>query len=257
MLLLPPMLAVLLWGYDRWQVKRGDHFKSGLEMHFGWLLALCYIGCLTHPLLDWQTSYAIQLFTPFDKRWYHTDALFIADVWIWTGLAYAIWLSRRREKAAEGKWRRPAVAALAALVSYISANAAVSDLAADAPRTGEPYANPDIVIVSPAPVLFWQRDVVWRQNHAISRGKTDSLTPTALGKYSPPIADGMTDPLARKVLLETPSLASFRRWSILPMARIERGRCRIVVHFQDARFGDPGTGRLGTSATVPTGAPSC
>ena len=67
-LILPPMLAGLLWWLDRWQVRRGSMFKSGLEMHFGWLLLLAYIGCITHPLLDWQTSYAIQLFTPFDKR---------------------------------------------------------------------------------------------------------------------------------------------------------------------------------------------
>ncbi|MGZ5792554.1 MAG: metal-dependent hydrolase, partial [Croceibacterium sp.] len=65
-LVLPPMLAGLLWLLDRWQVRRGQTFKSGLPLHFGWLVALSYIGCVTHPLLDWQTSYAIQLFAPFD-----------------------------------------------------------------------------------------------------------------------------------------------------------------------------------------------
>src|SRR5215207_360999 len=37
-LLMPPILAGLLWLLDRWQVKRGVVFKSGLAMHFGWLL---------------------------------------------------------------------------------------------------------------------------------------------------------------------------------------------------------------------------
>ncbi len=104
---LPPLLAALLWLYDRWQVRRGDSFGSGLEMHFGWLLALSFLGCLTHPLLDWQTSYAVQLLSPFSNLWFHNDSLFIIDVWIWTGLSLAIWLSRRRERAGEGNWRRP------------------------------------------------------------------------------------------------------------------------------------------------------
>jgi hypothetical protein len=68
----------------------------------------------------------------------------------------------------------------------------------------------------------------------------------------------MADPIARRVLLATPRLGSFRRWSILPMAAVERQRCYVRVNFQDARFGDrPGTGRLGRSVAVATGAPGC
>jgi hypothetical protein len=79
-----------------------------------------------------------------------------------------------------------------------------------------------------------------------------------LESYSAPVPDGMTDPLARRALLETPGLASFRRWSIMPMARVTRERCRVLVQFQDARFGDrPGSGALGRSAVLPTGAAGC
>ncbi|MBO0750246.1 MAG: metal-dependent hydrolase, partial [Porphyrobacter sp.] len=125
-LVLPPLLAGLLWLLDRWQVRRGRTFKSGLEMHFGWLVALSYIGCLTHPFLDWQTSYAIQLFSPFSNRWYHNDSLVILDVWIWLGLGFAIWLSRRRERSGQGDWRRPAIVAGSALLAYIGANGALT-----------------------------------------------------------------------------------------------------------------------------------
>ena len=55
-LVMPPILAGLLWLLDRWQVGRGKGFKSGLTMHFGWLLALSYIGAATHPLLDMLTT---------------------------------------------------------------------------------------------------------------------------------------------------------------------------------------------------------
>ena len=81
-LLMPPLLAGLLWGLDRWQVSRGARFKSGLAMHFGWLVALSYIGALSHPLLDWQTTYSVQLLSPLSDKWFHADTLFIIDVWI-------------------------------------------------------------------------------------------------------------------------------------------------------------------------------
>src|SRR5262245_46221962 len=125
-LLMPPLLAGLLWLLDRWQQKRGAEFRSGLAMHFGWLVALSYIGKLSHPLLDWQTAYAIQLFSPFDTRWYHVDSLFIIDVWIWLGLGLAIWLSMRREARERSDWGRPALAALAVLALYIGGNLAIT-----------------------------------------------------------------------------------------------------------------------------------
>src|SRR4029079_12445048 len=52
-LFVPPMLAGLLWLLDRWQVRRGTIFRSGLEMRFGWLVALRYIGTATPPPLHW------------------------------------------------------------------------------------------------------------------------------------------------------------------------------------------------------------
>lgn len=258
-LLLPPLLAGLLWLLDRWQVTRGAEFRSGLAMHFGWLVALSYLGAATHPLLDWQTSYAVQLLSPFDSRWFHNDSLFIIDVWILLGLGLTIWLSRRRESRGEARWTRPPAIAAAGVLLYISVNGAVSALAREAPRRGPPYAQPDTVVVSPMPVLFWQRSVVWRQDHAITSGVYNPFaSPTVLQEYGQSIPDGMTDPFARSVLLSVPELASFRRWSILPMAGVTRERCRVLVQFQDARFGTrPGEGSLGAAAVLPTGAPGC
>jgi inner membrane protein len=258
-LVLPLGLAVLLWLLDRGQAKRGQTFKSGLEMRFGWLVALAYIGCLTHPLLDWQTSYAIQLFTPFDKRWYHNDSLFILDVWIWLGLGAAIWLSQRREKRGTGGWRRPAIAAAAALLVYISANGVLTAHAYEVPVKAAPHANPDVMIASPPPLAFWRRNLIWRQQRSIWRGDYDPLVSfDALTGYSGPVADGMADPLARRVLRTKVDLTRFRRWSIMPMAAVERQRCFVRFQYQDARFGGrPGTGRLGQSVAVATGAPGC
>ena len=251
-LLLPPVLAGLLWLLDRWQLRRGDEFKSGLPMRFGWLVVLSYLGTLTHPFLDWQTSYAIQLFTPFDKRWYHADTLFILDVWIWLGLGFAIWLSRRRERQ-RGGWRAPPTMALAGLAAYLLVNGGDTLLAYASVLKAGPHVHPDVVVASPPPLLFWRRDLIWRQDHGIWRARYDPFY--ALGNfehYAGPVGDGMTVPLARQVMLEDPRLAHFRRWSILPMAQVTHERCLTRVAFGDARFGDkPGGSRLGQEVSLP------
>ena len=59
------VLPLLLWGtmlaFDRWQTKQGKRPEKRLSVHKGWLLALAYIGCLSHPLFDWFNSYGIRL----------------------------------------------------------------------------------------------------------------------------------------------------------------------------------------------------
>jgi len=256
--LMPPVLAGLLWLLDRWQLRRGAEFTSGLPMRFGWLVVLSYIGTLTHPLLDWQTSYAIQLFTPFDKRWYHADTLFILDVWIWIGLAIAVGLSKRRENDGKPGWRAPAIAATAALALYIGANGALTAQAKDLPLAAPIHASPDALVASPPPVLFWRRELIWRQDHAIVRGDFDPLRSwNRLTAYTAPIADRMSDPLVRTAFAK-PELAHFRRWSILPMAQVIRERCRTTISYGDARFGSrPRNSRLGQQVTLPTAAPGC
>ncbi|MGZ3257029.1 MAG: metal-dependent hydrolase, partial [Croceibacterium sp.] len=210
-------------------------------------------------LLDWQTSYAIQLFAPFDNRWYHNDSLFILDVWIWLGLGFAIWLSRRREKVGHGDWGRPAIAASAALLLYITANGVVTARAYEAPVQAAPHARPDAMVASPPPVLFWRRNLIWRQDHGIWRGDYDPFVSLrTLEDYTGPAPDGMTDPVARRVLLTTPRIAHFARWSILPTATVERHRCYVQIQYQDARFGGrAGAGRLGQTVNAATGAPGC
>ena len=87
---MPPILAGLLWLLDRWQSSHDKQFKSGLPMRFGWLVLLCYLGALTHPLLDVLTTYSVQLLSPFSNLWFHADGLFIIDLWVWLALALGI-----------------------------------------------------------------------------------------------------------------------------------------------------------------------
>ncbi len=176
-----------------------------------------------------------------------------------SGLGFAIWLSRRREVRGQGGWRKPAVSAAMALLIYISANGVISNFAFAAPARDAPYARPDTVVVSPPPVLFWERNVIWREGHGLWSGDfSPFVSLTALSSYSGPTDDGMDDPLARRTLYGDPRLARFARWSILPMATIDRQRCFVRISYHDARFGlRQGRGRLGQTVALATGAPGC
>ena len=232
--LLPPVLAGLLWLLDRWQVGRGAQFKSGLEMRFGWLVGLSYLGALTHPLLDWQNTYAVQLMSPFSDLWFHNDSLFIIDVWVWTGMAFAIWLSRRRERRG-GDWRRPAIAACAAMIAYIVANGVLTQAVKNRIRPDEAFPQPEAVFASPPPAWFWKRDVVWREDGQIGRESYDWLRQV---NSSSPKPDGMDDPLVGRAMHANSAVVAFMRWSTMTTAETVQDECRALVRFNDARYSD-------------------
>ncbi|WP_043602782.1 metal-dependent hydrolase [Novosphingobium sp. Rr 2-17] len=245
-LLMPPLLAGLLWLLDRWQVKRGDVFKSGLPMRFGWLVTLCYLGALTHPLLDLQNTYAVQLLSLASTQWFHTDGLFIMTPWVLAMLGLGVWQSRKRRTGG------PAVLALAGLVAFILANIGISGLARQALVNDGIHA--DRVFASPGPIRFWRRDVVWRERGSITQGTYDPLVNLGhLIERGAPVADNMSDPLVARAAVATPETIKFMAWSQLPAARIERQRCSAKVTFGDGRFfGMRTITSFDVAATVPT-----
>ena len=154
---LPLILAGLLWGWDRWQAKRGKRPEGRLPVHFGWLYALAFIACLTHPALDWLNVYGIRLLEPFSTRWFYGDVLFIIDVWLWLGLGFATWLSLRRERRG-GEWRRPARIAIAGALVYVGTNWLITERAETDLTQGLPAGA--IAIASPQPLLFYKRETI-------------------------------------------------------------------------------------------------
>lgn len=229
-LMMPPILFGLLLLLDRWQVRRGTSFKSGLAMHPGWLLALCYLGALTHPLLDLQTTYSVQLFSPLSGRWYHSDSLFIIDIWLWLLIAVAIAWSKWRRSPAPVQW------ALVVAVGYICFNLGLSDTAAATVRARDPQAS--AIFASPPPLKFWERHMSWRHGAGIGRAKW-----TFLGGLRPSqawVADNMADPVVRAAIRQDSGLRKFLGWSILPVAEVERQGCTARVTIADARYGLPG-----------------
>ena len=50
--------------------------KKRLPVHKGWLLALAYIGTISHPALDWLNNYGVRLLEPFSSQWFYGDTHF-------------------------------------------------------------------------------------------------------------------------------------------------------------------------------------
>ena len=88
---------------------------------------------------------------------------------------------------------------------------------------------------------------------------------TLAPKYERPAAPvsscrptAMRQPLVRQALRRDPALRKFLRWSILPLAEVERSRCSIKVSIGDARYQDSRSrSRLSRETVVPTGARGC
>ncbi|MET0361147.1 MAG: metal-dependent hydrolase [Sphingobium sp.] len=234
-LILPAILAGLLWLLDRWQRSRGKVFRSGLAMDARWLVGLAYLGALTHPLLDLQTTYAVQLLSPFSTRWFHTETLFIVDAVICTVLPLAIGWSRRLEGRGR-PWRRQAVVGLTMVAAYLALNGAIS-LAALQARATQIGGRPDIVYANQEPVLFWKRTLVWREHGRIGQASYDpSIAITGVSDIQPMVDDGMGDPLVARAMRTTPDLLPFLRWSTMPVASTRIERCVARIGFGDARY---------------------
>lgn len=256
LIVMPPLLAALLWLLDRWQVGRGVTFKGELPMRPRWLLGLAYLAALTHPLLDLLTTYSVQLLSPFSGAWFHADALFIIDVWIWLLLGGAIAWSRIREE--QGKaWWKPVQAAIGILFAYIGINLLISQRAYAAVRNWAGERPTAAVFASPPPVQFWRRGLVWREADCYRWSRYDPLA-GGLGRVTPCRATGRDEPLVREALRRDHELRNFLRWSVLPLAEVERSRCSARVSIGDARYQDFGTrSRLRRETLVPTGGPGC
>jgi inner membrane protein len=154
---LPLVLAAILWGFDRWQERRGKRPQDRLKVDFKWLYALAFVGCLSHPALDWLNVYGIRLLEPFSSRWFYGDTLFIIDVWLIAVLGSGVWWSAKAERRA-GAWKRPAWIAIGIALAYIGANFAITQ--GYEAREGDVAVPGRVVIASPPPLWSWKREII-------------------------------------------------------------------------------------------------
>lgn len=222
MVLLPLILAGLLWGWDRWQTSLGKRPEGRLPVHFGWLYALSLIGCLTHPALDWLNVYGIRLLEPFSSQWFHGDVLFIIDVWLWALMGLGLWWSLRREKRG-GDWRKTGRIVLAAVLAYIGVQG-VTTWSAERTYSVSPI-TPDIVIASPLPIWSIRREMVfWSEREGAAIG-SERIGAMALADCDLEAARASSS-----------QIDAFLFWSRTPV--LDRREDGAVI-LGDARFYDP------------------
>ena len=234
LLVLPLVLWGLLIAIDRWQTRRGTRPATRMPVRKGWLLALCYIGCLSHPALDWLNNYGVRLLEPFSHRWFYGDTLFIIDLWIWLALGLSVWLSLRRERKGMPNWQRPAWRGFALVSAYIFANGLITGAAertATAALLASGHPNP-LVVASPPPLAFWTRDVFWRADGRYGSG---SFTPGIGGSLDIDGKPTGMDELRLARAKSDPAVQAFLFWARMPVAGSEHGE--IVL--RDQRYMQP------------------
>lgn len=245
MLLLPLVLTGIMIWFDRWQGKRGERPAARLPIHKGWLLALAYIGCLSHPALDWLNSYGIRLLEPFSSRWFYGDSIFIIDIWIWAALIAGFWISRWREKKGAGHWQRPAWISFAAVCAYIFANGLITgkaeaetrqlltEQASEAGLVDLLQRRDAMVVANPVPIQFWKREILWRDESAYGAGEFGLFNSLVLDREQKIPANAAF--LASEVARSSKDGAAFLFWSRMPVVTAVGARVTV----RDQRFMDP------------------
>lgn len=228
MLALPLVLTGIMIWFDRWQARRGTRPEERPPVRPGWLLALAYIGCLSHPLFDWMNSYGIRLLEPFSPRWFYGDALFIVDPWLLAMLISGVWLSQR------WKSTRPAVTAIIGICAYVALNLVISGAAATRVLGNAPY--PAVAVANPTPGTFWRREVLWRSRGSYGSFIVDPWAPPREGQPAKGI--GMGDPRIAQRLAGNRDAQAFLFWSRMPVAEVDGER----ILLKDQRFLGRGIG---------------
>ncbi len=245
MLLLPLILTALMIRFDGWQAKRDQKRwarpADRLPIRKGWLLALAFIGTLSHPAMDWLNSYGIRFLEPFSSHWFYGDSIFIIDVWIWAALIAGVLISRRRERKGAVNWQRPAWVGFAAVCAYVFANGLITGKAeAETARAAEEKyrVKPEIIVANPVPLAFWRRDVIWKYNDNYFEGNFSLFDNFALDYSVEKIGTAVSNQSTAPLKGRSRDLAAFLFWSRMPFAKSEYVSDRVYVTFYDARFAD-------------------
>ena len=227
-----PILALaivaILWVVDRLKPRGPDV----LPFRPGWLFLVAFLAVLTHPFLDWLTTYAIALFAPVSWRWYSGNAIFIVDWVYWLLMGGGILLSERRWQRAGLMPGWPAQVAGMLLLAYIALNLAESSWVEHAAgselrRRG---IEPTLVVAGPPPFAFWDRTIEWRSAQYYGTGSFSA----ASGLKVDPVATAihLDDLRLQNAARSRRYVRSFLIWSRMPIVVEIEGRAYLT----DQRF---------------------
>jgi inner membrane protein len=238
--LLPVIFTGVVMLLDRlWRPQRGDPPARTLP-----ILALSYVGVLSHVFLDWLNTYGVRLLMPFSPRWYYGDSVFIVDPWLWLVLAAGILLSRRRATFA------PARMALVVAAVYIgamvwsakAARAVVID--AWVRERGRP---PQALMVGPVPGNPLRKTLIVDHGDDYERGSF-AWWPARVTFDGQRVPRRAEEPAAARAREQDADIRAVLIWARFPYYELEAVDGGTRVTLRDLRFG----ARLGSvSAVVP------
>ncbi|HVL69846.1 MAG TPA: metal-dependent hydrolase [Vicinamibacterales bacterium] len=230
-LLLPIVCAAAMW----WIGRRRPSPRR--PVHFGWLLAISYVGVLSHVLLDLLNTYGVRLLSPMSQRWFYGDAVFIVDPWLWLMLGAGVLFARRYGA-------RAAAVALTCATLYIGAMVVSARVArtivhdAWIARTGE---APRALMVGPRPVTPFRKQII-----------VDAGDHYVAGAFRWPLGDVEFDPdgvpknddgPAVREARHDPDVRGFLVWSRFPFWQTRDVAGGTEVTVRDMRFKDGPAGR--------------
>lgn len=221
--ILPFVLAGIILLWDRTVRLRRD--PSAPPADFKQLVILSAIGIATHPALDFMNSYGMRWLMPMVNQWFYADGLFIVDIWMLAALVAAVVWSRR------ARTTRPARVVLAGMVAYIVANLAVTTMGRARVASQFPGRR---LMVAPAPLVPWRREVVVEDGDRYLLGRYSPLTGAQVAGPGVQIGDG--DP-AVALAKADPRASGFLRWARFPLYAVSRSGSETVVVIHDARYG--------------------
>jgi inner membrane protein len=241
--LLPVAFTAIVVGIDRVRLRmRGGEARPPLRG--GWLLALSYLGVLSHAALDYLNNYGVRLLAPFDWRWFYGDAVFIVDLALWASLGMGVWLARRHERA------MPARAALVFATCYIAmmlfSARASRDLVLEAWRALSPE-RPRSLMVGPVPINPIARTVIIDSGDRYTAG-TFSWLSSSVAFQPETVPKNAHEPEVVRAR-ELPAVRGFLVWSRFPYWSVEPHPEGARVTVRDMRFGD----RFSASVIVRSG----
>jgi inner membrane protein len=238
--LLAAVIVAILWLVDRLKPRAANT----PPLRVGPLYVVALLAVLTHPFLDWLTTYAIALLAPLSWRWSSGDAIFIVDWVYWVLMIAGISWSAFRWTRKTQRPGRPAQVAGLLMLGYIALNLAESAWLerAAAHRLRASGIKPTLVIASPPPIAFWERTILWRSAERYGSGSFDLHEGLVIDPGSAPLR--LDDPRLARAEAQLRFVRSFLVWSRMPIVVTENGR----TYLSDQRFYGPIRAR-----SVPTG----
>jgi inner membrane protein len=236
--LLPLALTAAMLAYDRLVVQR--RAEPPPPARTGQLALLAYIGVLAHVFMDFLNSYGVRLLMPFSGRWFHGDALYIVDPWLYLALGLGWWLAVRREQRGAGDAAKPARIGVAIAVVYMVAMLGSNVLARAVVRDGLVRAGRPAstrFMVTPVIANPFKREVVIDVGGRYEKGllwfePLPHFRPSGFG-----IDTLLDDPVVRPAL-QTPLARAYLAWSRFPFAAVEPSG----IWLNDYRYANVGLG---------------